>query len=77
VSDSSIDTSMCAPSPVFCRCSSAASTPEYAYMPAAMSAMELPDLHGSSGVPVTDRKPASLWIRRSYAFLSRYGPSLP
>jgi hypothetical protein len=37
----------------------------YAYMPAAMSAIELPDLQGSSGVPVTDRKPASLWISRS------------
>ena len=34
-------------------------------MPAAMSATELPALLGESGVPVTDRKPASLWISRS------------
>ena len=29
------------------------------------------------GVPVIDRSPASLWMRRSYAFLSRYGPVEP
>ena len=46
-------------------------------MPAAMSAIEQPAFAGSSGVPVTDRKPDSLWISRSYAFLSRYGPSSP
>jgi hypothetical protein len=34
-------------------------------MPAAMSAIELPDLQGASAVPVIDRKPASLWISRS------------
>ena len=34
-------------------------------MPAAMSATEMPDLEGVSGVPVTDRNPASLWISRS------------
>ena len=34
-------------------------------MPAAMSATELPALLGASGVPVTDRNPASLWISRS------------
>ena len=34
-------------------------------MPAAMSAMEQPALLGVSGVPVIDRKPASLWISRS------------
>ena len=56
---------MCEPLPVFPRWSSAARMPVYAYMPAAMSAMELPDLQGSSGVPVTERKPASLWISRS------------
>ena len=43
----------------------AARTLEYAYMPAAMSAMELPALDGASGVPVIDSKPASLWIKRS------------
>jgi hypothetical protein len=30
-----------------------------------MSAIELPDLQGVSGVPVIERKPASLWISRS------------
>ena len=30
--------------------------PEYAYMPAAMSAIESPPSTGSSGVPVIDRK---------------------
>ena len=39
--------------------------PLYAYMPAAMSAMELPVLLGCSAVPVTDSMPASLWINRS------------
>ena len=34
-------------------------------MPAAMSAIDGPALDGSSAVPVTDRKPASLWISRS------------
>ena len=34
-------------------------------MPAAMSAIEVPALHGSSGVPVTLTKPDSLWISRS------------
>jgi len=34
-------------------------------MPAEMSAIEQPALAISSGVPVTDRKPDSLWIRRS------------
>ena len=34
-------------------------------MPAEMSAMEAPALHGSSGVPVTETKPASAWISRS------------
>ena len=34
-------------------------------MPAAMSAMELPALQGSSLVPVMERNAASLWISRS------------
>ena len=46
-------------------------------MPAEMSAIELPALLGVSGVPVTDRNPDSLWMSRSYAFLSAYGPSSP
>ena len=40
-------------------------------MPAAMSAIDGPAFEGSSSVPVTDTKPDSLWISRSYAFLSR------
>jgi len=32
---------------------------------AAMSAIDGPALHGSSGVPVTETSPASLWISRS------------
>jgi hypothetical protein len=60
-----METSMCDPWPVCCRCSSAARMLEYAYMPAEMSAIEMPALHGSFGVPVTDSRPASLWIRRS------------
>ena len=35
------------------------------YRPAARSATEMPDWAGVSGVQVTDRKPASLWISRS------------
>ena len=65
------------PSPVRSRSSKAERMLLYAYMPAAMSAMEQPALLGSSGVPVIERNPASLWISRSYAFLSRYGPSAP
>ena len=53
------------PSPVFCRSSSADRMLVKAYMPAAMSAIELPAFDGVSGVPVMDRKPASLWISRS------------
>ena len=34
-------------------------------MPAAISAIEQPALDGESGVPVTDRKPDSLWISKS------------
>jgi hypothetical protein len=34
-------------------------------MPAEMSAMEQPALAGSSGLPVIERKPDSLWISRS------------
>ena len=49
----------------------AASTPEKAYIPAAMSAIEIPTFAGVSSVPVIDRSPASLCTRRSYAFLSR------
>ncbi len=62
---SNIDTSMRQPSPVRPRCSSAARMFVYAYMPAAISAMEQPAFDGSSGVPVIDRKPDSLWISRS------------
>jgi hypothetical protein len=57
--------SMWRPLPVRPRSISAARMLLYAYMPAAMSAMEAPALLGSSGVPVTETKPASLWIRRS------------
>jgi predicted nuclease with RNAse H fold len=34
-------------------------------MPAAMSAIEMPALLGSSGVPVIETNPDSLWISRS------------
>ena len=37
----------------------------YAYMPAAMSAIEQPAFAGASGEPVIDRNPDSLWISRS------------
>ena len=53
------------PLPVRPRSISAERMPLYAYMPAAMSAIEQPALAGSSGVPVIDRKPDSLWISRS------------
>ena len=62
---SSIDTSMALPCPLLSRSSSAARMFEYAYMPAAMSAIEQPAFAGASGDPVIDRKPDSLWIRRS------------
>ena len=53
------------PCPVRARCSSAARMLLYATMPAAMSAMDAPALAGSSALPVTLRKPASLWMSRS------------
>jgi len=53
------------PRPVRSRSYSAVSTPEYAYIPAAMSATEIPALAGSAGVPVTDSSPASHWTSRS------------
>jgi hypothetical protein len=54
-----------APVPVFSRRSSAASTPENAYIPAAMSATAIPAFAGCSGEPVIDSSPASDWISRS------------
>ncbi len=54
-----MDTSTLPPRPVTARRSSAASTPEKAYMAAAMSAAGIPALTGCSGVPVTDTSPAS------------------
>ena len=51
--------------------------PENAYIPAAMSAIDTPTFEGTSGVPVIETRPASLCTSRSYAFLSRYGPSVP
>ena len=68
---SSIEMSMRLPRPVRPRSISAARMLLYAYMPAAMSAIEQPAFAGSSGVPVIERNPDSLWISRSYAFLSR------
>jgi hypothetical protein len=65
------------PSPLVARASNAVSTPEYAYMPAAMSATEIPARLGVSGVPVIDTRPTSAWISMSYAFLFAYGPSVP
>ena len=62
---SSIETSMRLPWPVRPRSISAARMLLSAYMPAAMSAIEQPALTGSSALPVTDRKPDSLWISRS------------
>ena len=55
------------PTPVLSRSISAESTPVYAYMPAAISAMEQPALaiSVSPGPPVTERKPPSDWISRS------------
>ena len=62
---SSIETSMRLPRPVRAALISAARMLLYAYMPAAMSAIEQPAFAGSSGVPVIERKPDSLWISRS------------
>ena len=39
--------------------------PEYAYIPAAMSAIEMPTFEGASGVPVMETRPASHWTSRS------------
>ena len=60
-----METSSRQPFPVFPRWTSAARMFEYAYIPAAMSETEQPAFAGASGVPVTDRNPASLWMSRS------------
>ena len=59
------------------RSSSAARIELYAYMPAAMSATEMPTFAISASLPVTDSSPASLWTIRSYAFIDSYGPDVP
>ena len=76
-SASSIDTPTRVPRPVFARSSSAMSVPEYAYMPAAMSAIETPARDGVSAEPVTDSSPLSAWTSRSYALRSDIGPPSP
>jgi hypothetical protein len=60
-----------APVPVVARRTSAARIDENAYIPAAMSATEIPTFEGVSDVPVIETSPASLCTSRSYAFLSR------
>lgn len=62
---SNIVISIDAPSPVVPRRTSAASVPENAYMPAAMSASGEPAFTGVSGVPVTEISPASAWTSMS------------
>ena len=62
---SSIETSTRRPLPVRLRSISAERMPLYAYMPAAMSAIEQPAFAGSSALPVIERNPDSLWISRS------------
>ena len=67
-SASSIATWMVAPRPVRSLSYSAVRTPLNAYMPVAMSAIEIPALDGTSGVPVDITRPVSHWTSRSYAF---------
>ena len=55
----------------------AARIAEKACIPAAISAIEIPDLTRSLSVPVIDKKPDSAWTNKSYAFLSLKGPSEP
>lgn len=68
---------MVAPPPVLARRRRAASTDWAVYMPAAMSAVGMPVLTGSSGVPVIEIRPASAWMSMSYALRSAIGPPLP
>jgi hypothetical protein len=60
-----MEISMRRPRPVRARSYSAARIELYAYIPAAMSAIEMPAFTTSSGVPVTDSSPASDCTRRS------------
>src|SRR6187401_80907 len=76
-SESNSETSTVAPRPWLARASSAVRIPEYAYMPAAMSATEIPTFAGASSLPVRDSRPASLWTSRSYALRVAYGPVVP
>lgn len=59
------------------RRTSAARTPENAYIAAAMSAAGIPAFTGCSAVPVTDTSPASHCTSMSYARLPAYGPKDP
>jgi hypothetical protein len=65
------------PAPLVDRASSAVSTPENAYIPAAISATEIPARLGASAGPVIDTRPTSAWINMSYAFFAANGPSGP
>jgi hypothetical protein len=65
VSASNSDTCSEAPAPVRSRAYSAARSELNAYMPPAISAIEMPAFAGASGVPVTDSTPVSHWISRS------------
>ena len=56
---------------------SAVRMPEYAYIPAAMSATEMPTLLAAASVPVIEINPTSLCTSRSYAFFRAYGPDDP
>src|SRR6266851_9332517 len=76
-SASKSDTSIVVPSPLAPRAMSAVRMAEYAYIPAAMSATEMPTLHGAVSVPVMETRPTSLWTSRSYAFLWAYAPHVP
>src|SRR5215471_18714411 len=76
-SASNSETSTADPCPDVARERSAVRTPEYAYIPAAMSATEIPTREGVSGVPVIDVTPASACTSMSYAFLFANGPDDP
>ncbi len=74
---SNSETLMPRPHPVRWRAYRAWRMAWWAYMPVAMSPAETPTRAGWSAVPVTLHSPDSAWISRSYAFMSRYGPSSP
>ena len=78
ITESSMEISMYAPSPLFSLPYSARTVARAPYIPDTRSPMEIPHFRGSPPLsPVTLIKPDMAWITRSRAPLERMGPVCP